>query len=131
MARTPEPLEIAKLKGAVRHDPQRYREVPDGAPGVAGAPPAHLSPSAKLVWYELLEIIPRGIATPSERLILETLSDLVVEYRADPPAFSSAKHTVMGQRMSELGMGGASRRKLAAPSKPKENAFSQFVNTRQ
>ena len=125
--RTPMPLEIAKLKGAVKHDPQRYRDVPDGRNGGIGGPPEYLSSAAKAMWYEVLGMIPEGIATASERAVIEVFANLMVEYRMDPMSFAVGKYPALMRAMEVLGLSPAARRKIAVPAKPKENSFAEFV----
>lgn len=128
MGRTPQPLEVAKLKGATRHDPQRYRDAPSGSSMDIGKPPEHMHQGAQKVWYEILGCVPPGVVTASERMLVESLANLIVEYRSDPFSFPAAKHGVMDRKMGELGMGAASRRKIAVEKAPKENSFAAFVN---
>lgn len=128
MGRTPQPLEIAKLKGADKINPQRYRDAPTVNPMGIGQPPEHMKQGAKVIWFEILGIMPPGVITASERIALETLSNILLEYRADPFGFSAMKHAVIDRKLSELGLTPASRRKISVPStKPKENSFAEFV----
>lgn len=126
--RPPQPLEIAKLKGAVKHDPQRYRNVPSGSPMEIGQPPEGMRQGAKVIWFELLGCAPPGVVTASERVHLELAANFMLEYRNDPFNFSAAKVAQLNNAIQQLGMGSVARRKIAVPStKPKENSFAQFV----
>ena len=128
---TPQPLEIAKLKGAVKHDPQRYRGVPDGRPGGLGAPPDYLKSSVKAMWYEILDMIPENITTASDRHVIEVFANLMVEYRKDPESFAVGKYPALMRAMEVLGLSPAARRKIAVNPKPKENSFAEFLPTKQ
>ena len=126
--RPPQPLEIARLKGAVKHNPQRYRNVPEGSSLPAGEPPASMRQGAKVIWFELLGWTPNGCATASERVYLELAANLMLEYRNDPFVFPAAKIAQLQAAIKELGMGSIARRKISVPStKPKENSFAEFV----
>ena len=126
--RPPQPLEVARLKGAVKHNPQRYRDVPEGSPLPAGEPPAGMRQGAKVIWFELLGWTPNGCATASERVYLELAANLMLEYRNDPFIFPAAKIAQLQAAIKELGMGAVARRKCAVPAtKPKENSFAEFV----
>lgn len=126
--RPPQPLEVAKLKGAVRHDPQRYRDAPSGSPLPVGQPPKDMRQGAKVIWFELLSCMPPGVVTASERLHLELASNLMLEYRNDPFIFPAAKIAQLQHAAEQLYMGAVARRKCAIPTtKPKENSFAEFV----
>ena len=126
MGRTPQPLEVAKLKGAIKHDPQRYRNVPTGSAFEIGKPPARMGAQAKLMWFEIIGEAPPGLLTASERKLLEVLSNLFVDYLADPASFSAAKLAAMDNRFGQLGMSPTARRKIAVDKKPEENEFNVF-----
>ena len=128
LGRTPQPLEIAKLKGATKHDPQRYRDVPDGRPGGLGGPPATMSKVAKAAWYEILEQIPENITTFSDRTTLEVFVNLLVEYRMDPMSFAVGKYPALKGYQDAFGLSPAARRRIAVNTKkPKENSFAEFL----
>ena len=126
--RPAQPLELAKLKGACRQNPQRYRDAPEGNPTPMGQPPENMVPEAKVIWYEILEMMPHGVITHSDRFAVETLANVMLEYRKDPFGFPAMKHRVIDRKLSELGLTPAARRKVAVVAqKPKESGFAEFV----
>ena len=126
MPRHTQPRELAELKGATRHDPQRYKgEIPKNASPL-GDIPAHLSPHAKAVWFELDSYALPGVLTASDRLVMETLATLVADFRKAPSEFPTARIQAMLSCMGRLGMSPADRQKLGT-EKPKEgNPFDAF-----
>ena len=126
MGRIQQPRELAELKGATKHDPQRYIIEPSKSAFELGRPPNILGESAKEVWAELQTYALPGVLTGSERFIFEITSNLIVEYRADPASFSSAKMNNLIGCLARLGMTPSDRQKIGLPNKPKKNEFDDF-----
>jgi phage terminase small subunit len=127
MARHPQPREVAELKGATKHDPQRYRKQPPAVDQPIGSAPAHMTEAARKVWFELETYAPRGVLTGADRVALEMLSNLLSEYREDPVAFKVGKYPALIGCLARLGMTPADRQKLGV-EKPKDDdvAFDEF-----
>lgn len=127
MARQKQPLELAKLKGADKHDPQRYRNEPPKNKHGLGNPPAHMDEKSKEIWYELLEHSLPGVLTASERFIFEILSNLMAEYRANPNGFATMKYSTLIGCLARLGLSPTDRQKLGVGGdKDKPNEFEGF-----
>lgn len=126
MARHAQPLEVAELKGAPKLNPQRYRkETPKNAQPL-GAMPDHLTAEAKSVWFEVEEYLLPGVMTAADRLVMETLCELLAEFRSSPREFPAAKLGHLIGCLGRFGMSPADRQKLGT-EKPKEgNPFDQF-----
>ena len=116
------PLEVAKLKGAVKKDPQRYKNKPVKSKYGLGEPPKHMTKEAKLIWHEIAKITPAGVLTASERMLFEIVCDLMAEYRApDSSGFSPAKLTILERMLGKLGMNPIDRQRLGVqPTPPKD-----------
>jgi phage terminase small subunit len=126
MARHPQPREVAELKGAVRHDPQRYRkELPEVVQPL-GQAPEHLSEAAKAAWFEVESLAPVKVLKGADRIALELLANLIVEYRAAPSEFASRKYTVLISLLARLGMTPADRQKLGTEKPAEGNPFDEF-----
>lgn len=126
MARHPQPIELAKLKGANKRNPQRYRaEVPKSGHAL-GRAPDHLSAAAKAVWFELETYALKGTLTGADRLVMETTSVLVSQFRADPVGFQAAKIGHMIGCLARLGLTPADRQKLGTVKAPEGNPFDEF-----
>jgi hypothetical protein len=126
MARHAQPREVAELKGATRHDPQRYTMEPVKSEFELGQAPQHLSPAAQAAWFELSTYAPKGVLTGGERLLIEVTANLIAEYREDPRAFAAAKIGHLIGSLARLGMSPADRQKLGTPKAEKKNEFEEF-----
>lgn len=127
MARIPQPRELAELKGAPKHDPQRYRKEPPKNPYGLGDAPATMDPGAKAAWFELQTHALPGVLTASDRFVVELASNLLAEFRADPMMFSTGKMGNLRGLLAEAGFGPAARQKFGVdkPAKP-DNEFNDF-----
>lgn len=127
MARHPQPREVAELKGATKHDPQRYRKKPPAVEQPIGTAPVHMTDEAKSCWFELESLAPVGVLKGADRVALETLSNLLAEYRNNPPEFAVGKYTHLIGMLARLGMTPADRQKLGT-EKPDDqrNPFDAF-----
>lgn len=102
MARQKNPLAKARLTGADRKDPQRYRHrsEPDGG-GPIGEPPAYLTADAKKVWRLFQAELPW--LRRSDRAALESISTLRARIMmgGEPP--TSAMIRELRSSLSSLG----------------------------
>jgi phage terminase small subunit len=126
MARHAQPREIAEIKGATKHNPQRYKgEVPKAAFAL-GEPPSDMAERASAVWFELATYAAAGVLTCADRLVLELTCNLIAEYRACPPDFPAAKIGHLIGCLARLGMTPADRQKLASVGPAAANPFDDF-----
>jgi hypothetical protein len=126
MARHRQPRELAELKGATRHDPQRYRKEVPAVEQPLGEAPAHLGAKVQATWFELAGLAPTGVLKGSDRVMLEMASVLLVAFRADPDEFPASKMTHLIGILARLGMSPADRQKLGTEKPPEGNPFDSF-----
>lgn len=126
MTRIAQPREVAELKGATKHDPQRYRKEPAKSEFALGAAPDHLSALEKGVWFELETYAAKGVLTGGDRLVLEMTSVLVAQFRADKKGFPAAKIGHLIGCLARLGLTPADRQKIGTEKPKDENAFNTF-----
>ena len=126
MSRHAQPRELAELKGATRKHPERYRKQPPVVEQPIGTAPAHLTDEAKACWFELESLAPTGVLRGADRVALETLSNLLAEYRKNPPEFAVGKYTHLIGMLARLGMTPADRQKLGTEKPKEENPFNDF-----
>lgn len=126
MGRIQQPRELAELKGAVKHDPQRYKADVPKNPSPVGQPPAHMGESAKAIWFELEAYALPGVLTASDRFMLEFIANFLVEYRSDPADFTAAKMGNLISCCARLGFSAADRQKLGVAKKKPESGFEMF-----
>ena len=121
--------EMAALKGADRKDPGRFvaRKKSPKNPLPLGAAPKHLTPEAAAAWFELSSYAIPGTITASDRVMLESASNLLAEYRLNPVEFSAARLGRLFQALSSFGMTPIDRQKLGPVGKdPEANPFSDL-----
>ena len=127
MSRHAQPRELAELKGATRKHPERYRKQPPVVEQPIGTAPPHLTDEAKACWFELESLAPTGVLRGADRVALETLSNLLAEYRKNPPEFAVGKYTHLIGMLARLGMTPADRQKLGTEKPGDEgNEFDRF-----
>jgi hypothetical protein len=130
MGRHSQPDEIAKLKGADKHNPQRYRNIVPKSGWPLGEPPAEMSDEAQACWFEISAKAIPGVLTFSDTILLEMASDLLAEYRLvravpfeDRPKgmrFHSTDKTILIGLLARFGMSPSDRTKLGI-EKPKDD----------
>ena len=124
MPRVSQPDEIAKLKGAHKKDPQRYRDKVPKSKLPLGLPPDHMTDDAKETWWELSFYSIPGVITGADRVLLETLSNLLAEYRKEPDKIPTPRINQMINCLARFGMSPSDRTKLGQPLTPKDNPFA-------
>lgn len=126
MARIAQPVELAKLKGAHKKNPQRYKKEPPKSAHPLGESPKHIRGKSKDSWDELCKYCLKGVLTGADRFILEISSNLLAEYRSDPQEFSAAKLEKLIGCLARLGMTPADRQKLGVEKKAEDESFDDF-----
>jgi phage terminase small subunit len=124
------PLAKARLTGADKANPQRFRDRSEPATSgePLGAPPAHLSKEAKAVWREAAGIM--GWLVAEDRLALEIAANAVAAIRETVKAgepVRAAQLTAARQALASLGATPADRSKIHIPGDGGEDdPFAQF-----
>ena len=126
MARIPQPLELARLKGADIRNPQRYTQYVPKSNLVLGEPPEYMEPEAVRCWYEVAAICIPGTVTGADSLMLELLANTLAEYRADVRGFSAANKTFLKSLFASFGLGPSERSKLGMDKPPEDNPFARL-----
>jgi len=127
----PLPMSIAKLTGADRKNPQRYRDRKQSitCAEVLGPPPERLTPEAQGIWLEVQSIMVEGVITRMDLMSMEAFCELMAEFRQDPRGFNGAKYGRLITFFSLFGMTPVDRQKIRAEkSEPApHNAFDMFA----
>jgi hypothetical protein len=126
MGRHAQPREVAELKGATRHNPQRYRGTPAKNEYPVGDAPEHLPEDARAVWFELSALSLPGVLTGADRLLMEIVSNLVAEYRRDPDNFKVGKHSVLKGHMATMGITPSARQQFTTPDDQHDNPYANL-----
>lgn len=122
--------EMAKLKGAIKKNPQRYKKIPPKSDYELGKPPRHMSKAAKKVWVEVQKYVCAGVLTGSDRFHMEMLCDLLAEYR-NPASygFSNSQKILLNKMLADIGMNPMARQRFGVEQVKKtktEDDFSEF-----
>lgn len=131
MGRPAQPLAMAKLKGATKKNPQRFREAlkAEKAAEKAAAegesvstvedigpmPDTLMNVRARAAWDEIIEMVPPGILKKSDRLLVEIAANMLGEYRRSPEKYAVSKVPHLLKCLASMGLTPADRRKLALP----------------
>lgn len=126
MARHKQPEALAKLKGATKKNPQRYKKKAPTSTKPVGTAPAHMSPAARDAWAELVKYALTGVLTGADRLVMEVTATLLAQFRADPLEMPAAKITQLVGCLARLGLTPADRQKLGVEKPPEGNPFEDF-----
>ncbi len=126
MSRPRKPTSLHVVSGTFRKDRHGDRV---GEPVVAeplGSPPAGWPIAAKMMWAELADYIPPGVATKADRVMFETLLRLVAKMRENSEALTPALAAQIRTACGCFGMSPADRSRVSAPRLPEENPFAQL-----
>lgn len=126
MPRHSQPRAIAELKGATKHDPQRYKRQEAISDHPIGEIPDYLSDGAKKVWFEIEHYAPRGVLTGADRMIMATFCELFSEFRETKREMPANRIGQMISCMGRLGLTPADRQKVGFEKPGKKNDFEEF-----
>ena len=123
MPRPKIPIELARLKGCDKRNPKRYRgEVPTSDLPVSDAP-EYFDDSERKAWDTLVTIVPVGVLSGADAVVLELSAVLLAEFRADRKAFQAAKLGHLRGMLGSMGLTPSDRRGLAVEPKDEKPAF--------
>lgn len=126
MPRHKRPVEMAKLVGATKKNPQRYNKKIPKNRNALGAAPSHLTDAAKKVWNELKKNSVPGVLTAGDSLLFEITANLMAQYRTAPQDFPAARIERLVSCLGRLGMSPSDRQKFGVVKPPEDNPFESF-----
>jgi hypothetical protein len=120
MARPRKPTAVLELTGAFRKDPQRKKaRASEPVPtGVIGIPPVHFDAIHAAVWYEVISMIPAGVLTGADRIMVELTCSLICGLRNGTS--ERGDKALLKGCLASMGMTPAERSKISVPKKPEE-----------
>ena len=124
MARNPKPNYLKVLNGSAKQHPERHRDdhlIPEPENDI-GEAPSHLDAAVALIWDEVVELIPQGVAGDSDRLALELLCRVLFEIRTSEK-FIASHYQQFVSLASRFGLTPADRQRVKVPEKPKASGF--------
>jgi hypothetical protein len=148
MALHTQPDEIAKLNGAHKLNPQRYRKTIPKSDKPCGNPPEDMSEEAQACWFEISAKAIPGVLTYADTIMLELASDLLAEYRqvrkirndafllpaemveeralALKIVFTSTNKTILIGLLARFGMSPSDRNSLGIAEKKVDDPFAHL-----
>lgn len=129
MGRHRQSHELAKVNGAARNHPERYRNVPPKSQHPLGTAPKHLDAKERAAWAELAKHAPKGVLVGSDRAMVEVASVLIAQFRGEKHGIASAKLGCLISTLAKLGLSPTARQSLGvAPGNASFNDddFSDF-----
>lgn len=119
------PTETLQLSGAFKKDPKRTRGLGPKSDRELGEPPAYCTVDVQLIWAEVQSIVPAGLLTSADRLVVELLCRIVAKLREG--WITAAEMGQMTWCLSHLGMTPVDRSKVAVPQQKEASPFDEFM----
>jgi len=120
------PTALLEATGAYKKNPARRRKgEPKPRLGI-GRYPESVVMTPKEVWDELVENICPGVLGNSDRILLETTSHLLSQFRSDPVEFPAAKLTILERCLGKLGMTPVDRTRIVAEQEEAVSPEDEF-----
>ena len=109
------------MRGAFKKHPERRRQAVAPAGEFDPQPPAHLAPELVRAWHWIVEQVPPGVLTASDRSSIEIMARLQAQIwmSGDLDAIKEIR-----QWFGQYGLTGAAREKITAKPKPAGNPFA-------
>lgn len=126
MARPRKPTAILELNGAFDHNPARKRPNEPKQSRPLGDPPGRLPESAVEYWHELVDMVPPGVLTRSDRWAVE-LAAVTMSRFAIGDEIAASELNLLRSLLAALGLTPADRSKLSVPTEKKENKFAALA----
>lgn len=126
MSRPRKSSTVLKATGAFKKNPSRKRNDTEGV-GEIGAPPSILSDAEQALWEKIKSMVPPGVVTGSDELLLEVQARYWAKLRRTPTEdITASQVSTIIAGCNALCMTPQSRTKVSAPEKKKKNAFEGF-----
>ncbi len=126
MPRPRKPTKLHAIQGTLRTTRHRDRQDEPEIIAPLGGPPEGWPIAAKLLWAEIANCIPPGVARKADRVMLEVLIRLVAKMREGPEAMTPALAAQVRTACACFGMSPADRSRVSAPRLPEVNPFAQL-----
>ena len=130
MARPKTPTSILDAKGAYKKNPSRKQSgEPKPRMGIGSAPTVtNASVEFASVWDEVVGMVCPGVLGNSDRIALEAMCHLLIQFRLDPLDFPATKLSRLEALLGKFGMTPADRAKIKIsdddePEKPEDQYF--------
>lgn len=128
MGRPRKPTSILHLTGAFQKNPSRLNERANEPKNLAelGEPPERLNVKQLEAWFEVVQNVPSGVLTKSDRHTLEITAVLLAEFWGSGAGMMGTHLNALNALLGKLGMNPSDRSKISVTESKKENPFAQF-----
>jgi hypothetical protein len=126
------PTALHEVEGTTNVTRHRDRQHEPRVEAPLGDAPADWKPKGKVLWHEIANSVPRGVATGADRIVFELLVRLVAEVRADSSALTPALASQIRACAACFGMTPSDRSRLSVPLAPRleEDSAAEFFTDR-
>lgn len=126
MGRLHKPNEVARLTASKTNKAKHEIDIPKHKEPLGNAP-FKITPGAARVWDELRDHLLPGVATKSDRYLMEITCELMAEFREDPRRISTSKLAQLTNCLARLGLTPVDRVKLGVKKEgDRGNPFDDF-----
>ena len=121
-----------RANGAFLMNPQReharsLEPIPDED---LGEPPANMENQEKMIWQELVDLLPPGVATNMDRPSFELMVGLLAQYRHQRGTMKAVEYSLLVGLFGRYGMTPADRSRVQTASFERSNSLDDFLNSR-
>lgn len=115
----PTPTNILEMRGSFIDNPQRKkaRQHEPKKIGELGAAPSYFTKQQRAMWNEIKKHTYKGVLGEGDRFVVEMISVLFAEFRADTSSFSGAKYGRLETMLARLGLTPSDRTKIIVSDK--------------
>jgi hypothetical protein len=132
MARPRKATSTLRANGAFLINPQREhaRSCEPMPTEMLGDPPETMEPQEKVIWRELADLLPRGVATNMDRPSFELMVGLLAQYRHRRGTMKAAEYSLLVGLFGRYGMSPADRSRVQTANFEHSNQLDDFLNRR-
>jgi len=126
MGRPAKPTALKLANGSARHDPGRVNHDEPVVTRGIGPAPERLTAEQRETWDEIVRICFAGVLGESDRIALEMIVVLLVEFRNGFADMNAAKMKLLESLMGRFGLTPSDRTKIVVRKAPTKNAFADL-----
>ncbi len=123
MGRPKKPTILKLANGSLRHNPSRRNPGEPAPTRGIGPAPERLTAEQRETWDEIVRICFAGVLGESDRIALEMIVVLLVEFRTGFADMNGAKMKLLESLMGRFGLTPSDRTKIVVRKAPPKNPF--------
>lgn len=127
MGRNPTPTAVLDARGSFIAHPENKRDAePKPRHLLSRTPPKDLKEGEKVIWKELMKILPPGVAYNSDLWAIRHLVIIETKSRG-PDGITDSEHTKLLAYLDRFGLNAAARTKIQVEA-PAKSKLDKFIN---